>query len=80
MSRDQTSNGRSPRGQEIDGVLRHPDGSVDIATYAKLAHREREEAIAALAREGILVVRAMLSAIGTRLATVARSGPASVRR
>ena len=80
MSRDQKPNGRSLRVQEIEGVLRYPDGSVDIAAYAKLAHRERAAAIAASAREGIRRVREMWSVIRTNLAPVARSEPASVKR
>jgi hypothetical protein len=77
MSREQRSNSRSLRVHEIEGVLRYPDGSVDIAAYAKLAHRERAAAIAASAGEAIRMVRGMLWAIGVRLASVSRSGPAS---
>ena len=80
MSREQKPNGRSLRVQEIEGVLRYPDGSVDIAAYAKMAHRERAAAIAASAREGIRRVREMVSVIRTNLAPVARSEPASVKR
>ena len=75
MSRDKAE--RSSRGARIEGVLRHPDGSVDIAAYAKLAHRERAAAIASSARAAIRMVREMLSAIRARLAPVARSEPAS---
>ena len=62
---------------DIDGVLRRPDGSFDIAAYAKLAHRARAAAIASAVRNVILTVRSVLSAIGTRLSPVASSGPAS---
>ena len=80
MSRERKPNVRSLRVQEIEGVLRYPDGSVDIAAYAKMAHRERAAAIAASAREGIRRLRAMWSVIRTNLAPVARSEPASVKR
>jgi len=80
MSREQKPNGRSLRVQEIDGVLRYPDGSIDIAAYAKLAHRERAAAIAASAREAIRMVREMLSVIRVRLAPVVRAEPASGKR
>jgi hypothetical protein len=74
MSSDQ--NGRSMV-HEVDGVLRYPDGSADIATYAKLAHRERDAAVAAVAREGIRRVREMWSAVWTSVAPIARSEPSS---
>jgi hypothetical protein len=74
MSSDQ--NGRSML-HELDGVLRYPDGSADIAAYAKLAHRERDAAVAALAREGIRRVREMWSAVWTSVAPIARSEPPS---
>jgi hypothetical protein len=70
-------NGHAPRAQGIESVLRHPDGSLDIAAYAKLAHRERAAAIAASAREVIRVVRGMVSAVRASLAPVVRSEPAS---
>ena len=77
MSREQGSIGRSLGVQEFECVLRHPDGSVDIAAYAKLAHRERATAMAASAGKAILIVRAMVSAIGTRLAPIVGSTSAS---
>jgi len=73
----ETPNGVAPAVHDSEGVLRHPDGSVDIAAYAKIGHREREAAIASSTRETIRWVRGMLSAIGTRLAAVVRSQPAS---
>ena len=76
MFREQKSNGRS-RLQEIEGVLRYPDGSVDIAAYAKLAHREREEAIAASARESIRRMREIWSAVWRSVTRIARSEPPS---
>ena len=44
MNRQVNPNGHAPRAQDIKGGLRHPDGSFDIAAYAKLAHRERAAA------------------------------------
>ena len=79
MFREQKSNRRQLGVQEIEGVLRHPDGSVDIAAYTKLAHRERAAAIAAAAVEAVRRVRGMLWATGMGLAPVARSEAASAR-
>jgi hypothetical protein len=76
MSREKPS-GRASGADDMEGMLRHPDGSLDVAAYAKLAHRERAAAIAASMREGILIVRAMLSAIAARLAPAVRSEAAS---
>jgi hypothetical protein len=77
MSREVNPNGHAPRAQDMEGVLRRPDGSLDIAAYAKLAHRERAAAIAASARKAIRMVREMVSAVRASLAPVVRSGPAS---
>ncbi|CAN7485956.1 hypothetical protein LJR220_004401 [Bradyrhizobium sp. LjRoot220] len=46
-----------------EGALRHPDGSPDIAAYRKIAHRERDVAIASAVRETARSVRAMALAI-----------------
>ena len=46
MSWEEKPHGRAPRAPDMEGVLRYPDGSVDIAAYAKIAHRERTAAIA----------------------------------
>ncbi len=73
----ETPKGVAPAVHDHEGSLRHPDGSVDIAAYAKMAHREREAAIASSARATIGWVRGILSAIGTRLAAVVGSQPAS---
>ena len=43
MSWEKKPDGPAPRG--VDGALRHPDGSPDIAAYARIAHRERDAAI-----------------------------------
>jgi len=77
MFRQMNPNGHAPRAQDIEGVLRHPDGSVDIAAYARLAHRERAAAIASSAGEAMRTVREMVSGVRTRLASAATSGPAS---
>ena len=77
MSREVNPNGQALQAQDIEDVLRRPDGSVDIAAYAKLAHRERAAAIAASAGEGIRRVRGMVSGVRARLAPAARSEPAS---
>jgi len=76
MSREVNPNGHALRVQEIEGVLRYPDGSVDIAAYAKLAHRERAVAIAASARQAIRMLREMVSAVRASLAPAATSAPA----
>ena len=63
--------------KHVEGVRRHPDGSVDIAAYAKIAHRERAAAIVSLVRETIRMVRGMLSVIRAPLAPVGKSEPVS---
>ena len=78
MSREEKSNGRVLRVQEIEGVLRHPDGSLDIAAYAKLAHRERATAIAACGDSKPFAGCARrCRLIRAGLAPAARSAPAS---
>jgi len=77
MSLEVNPNGRALRVQEIEGVLRYPDGSIDIAAYAKRAHRERAMAIAASAKAGIRKVRKMVAAVLAGLAPATRSAPAS---
>lgn len=76
MSREVIPNGRAPRAQDIEDVLRRPDGSFDIAAYAKIAHRERAVVITASVGEGLRRVREMVSGVRARLAPAARSGPA----
>ena len=66
--------------KQVERVLRHPDGSVDIAAYARIAHRERAAALASVARATIGMVREMLSGIRARLAPVVRPDPASGKR
>lgn len=76
MTREKPSGGASG-GHRIEEVLRLPDGSVDIAAYAKIAHRERAAAIVSSMRETIGRVRGIFSASGARLAAMVRSEPAS---
>lgn len=47
----------------LEGLLHHPDGSPNIAAYAKIAHRERAAAIASALRDVMRSVRAMPYAI-----------------
>jgi hypothetical protein len=49
--------------QAVEGALRHPDGSPDIAAYGRIAHRERDAAIASAVRDTARSIRAILSAI-----------------
>ncbi|MDO9561733.1 MAG: hypothetical protein Q7J60_08945 [Bradyrhizobium sp.] len=77
MSKLANENGLAPRAEEIEGVVRRPDGSPDIAAYARLAHRERASAMMALASDAMRLVREMVSAARASLAPAARSGPAS---
>ena len=79
MTREKPSSGASG-GHEIEEVLRLPDGSVDIAAYAKIAHRERAAAIVSSMRETIGRARGIFLAAGTRLAAVGRSQSASAKR
>ncbi len=77
MSMEVNLNDHAPRAQDIEGVLRHPDGSFDCAAYAKLAHRERAAAMAASAGKAIRMVREMMSGVRASLAPIAKSGRAS---
>ncbi len=88
MFRQVIPDGHAPRAQNLEGLiegnsegdLRHPDGSPDIAAYARLAHRERAAAIAASTGAGFRRVREMLSGVRASLAPVARSGPPCGKR
>ena len=35
----------------VEGALRHPDGSPDIAAYGRIAHRERDAAVVAAVQD-----------------------------
>ena len=50
-------------GQAVEGALRHPDGSPDIAAYRKIAHRERDAAILAAVQDTARALRATWSVI-----------------
>jgi hypothetical protein len=49
--------------QRVEGALRHPDGSPDIAAYGRIAHRERDAAILSATQEAARRVCAMSSAV-----------------
>ena len=51
------------RVQCVEGVLRRPDGSPDIAAYGRIAHRERNAAILAAVQDTGRSLRAIWSAI-----------------
>lgn len=72
MSWEKKPNGPGARGRTIEGTLRHPDGSPDIAAYGKIAHRQREAAILSAVRETADRLRAISSVIWRVLG---RSGP-----
>jgi hypothetical protein len=57
--------------QRVEGALRHPDGSPDIAAYGRIAHRERDAAILAAVQDTAHSIRATWSAISR---VVGRSG------
>lgn len=44
-------------------AIRNPDGRIDIATYARIAHRQRDAAIVAAVRQTAGSIRAVWSAI-----------------
>ena len=57
--------------QRVEGALRHPDGSPNIAAYGRIAHHERDAAILAALQDTARSLRAMASAISR---VVGRSG------
>ena len=57
--------------QGVEGVLRHPDGTPDIAAYGRIAHRERDAAILSAVQDTARSLRATWSAISRG---VGRSG------
>ena len=57
--------------QHLEGALRHPDGSPDIAAYRRIAHHERDAAILAAVQDTARSIRATWSAISR---VVGRSG------
>ena len=67
MSWEKKPNGPASWVQRVDGALRHPDGSPDIAAYGRIAHRERDAAILATVQDTARSLRAMWSAISRAL-------------
>ena len=47
----------------VEGALRHPDGSPDIAAYGRIAQRERDAAVLAAVQDTARSLRVMWSAI-----------------
>lgn len=71
MSWEKKPNGPVSWAQRVEGALRHPDGSPDIAAYGRIAHRERDAAILAAVRDAARSLRGMWSAVSR---VVGRSG------
>ena len=71
MSWEKKPSGPASWVQRVEGALRHPDGSADIAAYGRIAHRERDAAVLAALQDAARSVRAMSSALWRVLA---RSG------
>ena len=80
MSRDRSRT--VARSAGVEGVLRHPDGSVDIAAYARLAHRERRRRLLPRREKRIRMVREMVSVIrrGSRRSQGPSRLPESITR
>ncbi len=49
------------RGNRV--AIRKPDGHIDIAAYARIAHRQRDAAVVSAVREAAHSIAALLSAI-----------------
>ena len=47
----------------VEGALRHPDGSPDIAAYGRIAHHQRDAAVVAAVQDTARSLRAMWSSI-----------------
>ena len=63
MSWEMKLNGAASWAQGVEGALRHPDGSPDIAAYGRIAHRQRDAAIVSAMRKAAHSIRALASAI-----------------
>jgi hypothetical protein len=63
MSWEKKPDGPASQGWGVEGALRHPDGSPDIAAYGSIAHRERDAAILAAVQDTARSLRAMWSAM-----------------
>jgi hypothetical protein len=71
MSLEKKPGGLGSWVRAIEGALRHPDGSPDIAAYGRIAHHERDAAILAAVQDTARSLRVMWSAISR---VVGRSG------
>ena len=59
----------------VEGALRHPDGSPDIAAYGRIAHHQRDAAVVAAVQDTARSLRAMWSSIWRGLGgSLGRSG------
>ena len=65
MFRETNSNGTVSNREGDDGVLRHPDGSIDFGAYRAAAKRERTAAIVSSIEGAASFARAMWSWIWT---------------
>ncbi len=63
----------------IDGVLRRPDGSIDIWAYATIAHRQRTDAVLAYTQGAIQFAREAWAAVSARALRSAHSGKGCVQ-
>ena len=63
MSWERKPDGPASWVQAVEGALRHPDGSPDIAAYGRIAHRERDAAVISAVQDTARSIRAMWSAI-----------------
>lgn len=61
--------------QRVERVLRHPDGSPDIAAYGRIAHRERDAAILSATREAARRLRATWSYFLGRSGRIGSNAP-----
>ena len=67
MFRESNSSGAVSKGQAGDGVLRHPDGSINFNAYRAAARRERTAAIASSIKGAASFARAISSWTGSLL-------------
>jgi hypothetical protein len=67
MYRESISNGTVSNWQGNDGVLRHPDGTINFDAYRAAGRRAREAAIISSIEGAVSFVRAMLSWTGNAL-------------
>ena len=63
MSWEKKPDGPESWVQRVEGALRHPDGSLDIAAYGRTAHRERDAAMLSAVQETARSLGVMSSAI-----------------